>query len=49
MRRKSFHRLLVVAAGLLAIVAATVSERSGAADGNCYAGATGPSTPTICN
>jgi hypothetical protein len=49
MRRKSLAILLALGAGALAIGAAAVSERSGAADGNCYASQAGPSTPTICN
>lgn len=48
MSRKTLAIMLGLIVGLLIGVAA-ISERSNAADGNCYARETGPSTLTICN
>lgn len=48
MRVKAIAVLVIVAASAGVFMAMHKESRADAANGNCYAAAEGPSTPTIC-
>lgn len=49
MRVKAIGFLIIVAMSAAAFVAMRYENRADAANGNCYADASGPTTPTICS
>ena len=48
MNRKTAAVAVIVGLTVVAAVALRTSNRADASAADCYAGATGPSTPTIC-
>jgi hypothetical protein len=49
MRVKAIAFAVIVALGIISVVALRTANRADAAAGNCYSDAQGPSNPTICD